>query len=265
MISEILKDSLKYALQNSKSILIIGLLLLFGFLIIPLILISGYSYRITKIGLEGMINTEMLTSTDIDLKFNDFKKMLKDGLKTITIFISYSLIPIILTAISIIIINYNFTFSNTSENIYFNVPLGLFLIILTTGFLAFIFINVAIPHMIKNKSLRSGFKIKELITIIRSVGIWEYLLYNIVSIIILISMSTILFLIVAFLTSTINFIVTSTSSFILNWSFMGISYDLILYELLMMLIIYPIYIIFQSRGIALIYETNEVFEPIKYE
>lgn len=265
MILEIVKDSLKYSFQNIKSVLIIGILILFSFLIIPLILISGYSYRVTRIGLQGMINTEMLISTDTDLKFNNFKEMLKDGLKTIAIVISYSLIPIIITTISIIFINYNFTFSNTNNDIYLNIALELFLIILITGFLALMFISVAIPHIIENKSLKSGFKIRELIKIIKAVGIREYISYNIASIVVLISMSIVLFLLIAILTSILNLILLSTTHIVPNWDVMGINYDLILYGLLLILIIYPIYIIFQSRGIALIYETSETHEAFENE
>jgi len=255
MILEIFKDSLKYTFKNVKSIFTIGILSLFSFLIIPQILISGYSYRITEIGLESMINTEMLIATDTDLRFDNLKKMLIDGLKVIAIIISYSLIPIVI--MSMIIINSSFVISNIDNNFYLNIPPELFLTVLIIGLIAAIFISVAIPHMIENKSLKSGFKIKELIEIIRSVGIIEYILYIMGSVIILISMSIILFLIVQLLISTLNFILINTLTIMPNWSLMGVNFDLIIYGLLMVLIIYPIYLIFQARGMALIYETAD--------
>lgn len=255
MILDIFKDSLKYAFKNIKSIFTIGILSLFSFLIIPQILISGYSYRITKIGLGSMINTEMPMATDTDLKFNNFKKMLTEGLKVIAIIFSYSLIPMVI--IGIIKINSDFILSNTDSNIYLNIPPELFLSVLIIGLIAAIFISVAIPHMIENKSLKSGFKIKELVEIIRSVGIIEYILYIIGSVIILISMSIILFLIVQLLISTLNFILLNTLTISPNWSLMGLNFDLIVYGLLMVLIVYPTYLIFKARSMALIYETAD--------
>lgn len=258
MILEIFKDSLKYTFKNITAIFTIGILSLFSFLIIPQVLISGYLYRITEIGLGSMINTEMSLATDTELKFNNFKRMLKEGLKVIAIIFSYSLIPIII--ITLLIINSAFAISSIDNNFHLNIPPELFLTAIILGLIASIFISVAIPHMIENKSLKSGFKIKELIEIIRSVGIIEYILYIIGSVIILISMLIILFLIVQLLISTINFILINILAISPNWSLMGINFDLVIYGLLIVLIIYPIYLIFQSRGMALIYETADIEE-----
>ena len=257
MILEIFKDSLKYAFENKKSVFIIGILSLFIFLIIPIVFISGYLYRIVEIGLEGMINTEMLIATDKDLEFNNFKGMLIEGLKLIAITFIYSLIPILIT--NLFISSYNFIISNARGDILLNISLEIFLIILITGIIGFILINVAIPHMIKNESLKSGFKIKELIRIIKSVGIVEYILYTFASLIVLFSVSIISFLLIQLLTSILSSVlglVAITS----DWILMGIHYDLILYGLLMILIVFPLYLIFQTRAMALLYETNDLEE-----
>ena len=257
MLLEILKDSLRYNFKNVGSISTMGILFLFSFLVLPIILIFGYSYRITEIGLNGLINTEMLISTDKDLKFNDFKKMFKDGIKTIILVISYLLIPIILSII--FINNHGFFISNIGSDIMIDLSHEMFLIILVTAFIGFLFINIAIPHMISNKSLSAGFKIIELMKIMKSVGIIEYILYSFSPIILLISMSIISFLLVQFLSSILSLIL-ALFQITTNWSFMGIYYDLIVYGLLMILIIFPIYQIFQARAIALMYETGDISE-----
>jgi len=125
MLLEILKDSLRYNFKNVGSISTMGILFLFSFLVLPIILIFGYSYRITEIGLNGLINTEMLISTDKDLKFNDFKKMFKDGIKTIILVISYLLIPIILSII--FINNHGFFISNIGSDIMIDLSHEMFL------------------------------------------------------------------------------------------------------------------------------------------
>jgi len=256
MILDIYKDSLKYSSKNKKSVLTIGILSLLSFLIIPIIAISGYLYRIVEIGLEGIINTEMMLNTK-DLEFNNYTNLFKEGLKLLAITITYLLIPIIIT--SIFLTQFNFMITNINNNYQLALSLEIFLIILITGLIGFIFINVAIPHMIKNESLKAGYNIKDLIKIIKSVGIGEYILYSISSLMLLFSSTIMIFLIVQLLTSmlesVLNFLSINT-----HWIILGIPYDLVLYGLVMILIIFPIYLIFQTRSMALLYETNDIDE-----
>ncbi len=56
MILDIYKDSLEYSAKNLKILLILGVTYLLSFLFLPIFLIYGYSYRVTKISVEGMIN-----------------------------------------------------------------------------------------------------------------------------------------------------------------------------------------------------------------
>ena len=55
MILDIYKDSLEYSAKDLKTLLILGVTYFLSFLLLPLFLIYGYSYRVTKISVEGMI------------------------------------------------------------------------------------------------------------------------------------------------------------------------------------------------------------------
>ena len=56
MILDIYKDSLEYSAKDLKTLLILGVTYFLSFLLLPIFLIYGYSYRVTKISVEGMIN-----------------------------------------------------------------------------------------------------------------------------------------------------------------------------------------------------------------
>lgn len=60
-------------------------------LIIPSFLLAGYSFRIIKIGAQGMINGQ-----DSVPEFNNWFSMFCDGVKVIVLKIIYSIIPFIL-------------------------------------------------------------------------------------------------------------------------------------------------------------------------
>ena len=58
MILDIYKDSLEYSAKDLKTLLILGVTYFLSFLLLPMFLIYGYSYRVTKISVEGMIQSE---------------------------------------------------------------------------------------------------------------------------------------------------------------------------------------------------------------
>ena len=56
MILDIYKDSFEYSAKDLKTLLILGVTYFLTFLVLPLFLVYGYSYRVTKVSVEGMIN-----------------------------------------------------------------------------------------------------------------------------------------------------------------------------------------------------------------
>ena len=46
MILDIFKDALEYSAQDWKTLVILGVIALFSFLLLPVFLITGYNYRV---------------------------------------------------------------------------------------------------------------------------------------------------------------------------------------------------------------------------
>lgn len=153
MILDIYKDSFEFSAKKITTLLVMGVLSLFGFLIIPAIVVSGYNYNVIKSSTEGMIN-----GGDVPPDFNDFKSLFINGLKYFLVIFCYNLIPLILLIIS-------FQYQS----------IGILLLILIMIFIGGLFIFIAIPHMATNDdSLKSAFSFKEFIAIIKSIGILEF-------------------------------------------------------------------------------------------
>lgn len=153
MILDIYKDSLEYGVKDVKNLVIMGVMGLLGFLIIPAIMLEGYSYRVIQTATHGMINgNEPLPD------FSNWKKMIIDGLKVIVVKIVYNIIPIILT---ILAFRYNFA-------------------IIIAAIITFIIFDmlsmVAIAHMsVNDDSLKSAFDFEEVFDIFKSIGVLRYL------------------------------------------------------------------------------------------
>ena len=95
MILDIYKDSFEFASKKVTVLLLLGVLSFFGVLIIPLIFVYGYGYKVIKLSTQSMINGE-----DEPPEFGEYKKMFIDGLKCIIVYLAYMIIPIIIIAVS---------------------------------------------------------------------------------------------------------------------------------------------------------------------
>ncbi|MFB6300258.1 MAG: DUF4013 domain-containing protein [Halobacteriales archaeon] len=87
-------DALRYPLQQDaweRLLLIGGILMLFGFLIIPLLVVYGYIVRVIKTRLEG---------ADRPPAFGEWGSLLIDGLKAFGIGFIYLLIPLIVGTVT---------------------------------------------------------------------------------------------------------------------------------------------------------------------
>ena len=89
MILDIYKDSLEYSAKDWKTLVILGVIALFSFLLLPLFLLSGYNYRVINTAVHGIIN-----GRDPLPDFDDFVGMFVDGVKVVIVQVVYIIVPI---------------------------------------------------------------------------------------------------------------------------------------------------------------------------
>lgn len=240
MILEILRDSFEYTF-NDTSILKLGILSLLSFLIIPIFILYGYSYRTTLIGINSMLNKRDKKPT-----FDKFGEMLIQGVKLAILSLIYSLPGIIATYL-LTVEGFIFRLIRIDGISRIDFSLEFVVLLSLIWFICFIFVSVAIPNMINNNgSLKAGFKIKEILSIIKNIGILNYIKFALTWLIIFIGILIIIFLVVQLLIS-----------------FMGGSglitglVTIATYTVISLFFIVPIFLLSISRAIALIYNMGE--------
>ena len=98
MILDIYKDALEYSAKDWKTLIILGVICLFSFLLLPAFLITGYNYRVINNAVHGVIN-----GRDPLPGFDDLIGMFVDGVKYVIVQILYLLVPCIIFLIFAII------------------------------------------------------------------------------------------------------------------------------------------------------------------
>ena len=98
MILDIYKDALEYSAKDWKTLVILGVICLFSFLLLPAFLITGYNYRVINTAVHGVIN-----GRDPLPGFEDLIEMFVDGVKVVIVQIAYVLVPVIVFLIFAII------------------------------------------------------------------------------------------------------------------------------------------------------------------
>ncbi|MBQ6511618.1 DUF4013 domain-containing protein [Methanobrevibacter sp.] len=98
MILDIYKDSLEYSAKDWKTLVILGVICLFSFLLLPAFLITGYNYRVINTAVHGVIN-----GRDPLPGFEDLIDMFVDGVKVVIVQIAYVLVPVIVFLIFAIV------------------------------------------------------------------------------------------------------------------------------------------------------------------
>lgn len=157
MILDLYKDSFEFASRKVTILLILGVLSLFSILIIPLIFVYGYGYRVIKMSTQSMINGE-----DEPPEFGEYKKMFIDGLKYIVVYLAYLIIPIIIIAISAM---------NGSVN-WILLIIGIILMII-----CMLVVYLAVPNMAANDdSISAAFAFSDIIDIMGSIGYLRFIL-----------------------------------------------------------------------------------------
>ncbi|MBZ9570728.1 DUF4013 domain-containing protein [Methanobrevibacter sp. TMH8] len=212
MILEIFKDSFSYTLKNKKNFFKLSLLGIFSFLLIPLIAILGYSYRVSLIGINGM----MSYGDDPLADFKNIKKLLIQGLKILLINFVYALPAIIITLYMLIywkiieIASFN-TFPDF--RVILNLGLEEIAIFTVIWVLTYLFTSIAIPNMIANNGkISEAFNIKKILKVIKNVGITNYLIFTILSITLIIATIIIIFLLSQFINTILATIILSLNA-----------------------------------------------------
>lgn len=98
MILDIYKDSLEYSAKDWKTLVILGVICLFSFLLLPVFIITGYNYRVINTAVHGIIN-----GRDPLPDFNDVIDMFVDGVKVVIVQIVYLIVPFLIFLIFAII------------------------------------------------------------------------------------------------------------------------------------------------------------------
>ena len=91
MILDIYKDSLEYSAKDWKTLVILGVICLFSFLLLPAFLITGYNYRVINTAVHGIIN-----GRDPLPGFDDPIDMFVDGVKVVIVQVLYLIVPMII-------------------------------------------------------------------------------------------------------------------------------------------------------------------------
>ena len=188
MILDIYKDSFEYGMQDVESILKLGLITFCCFLIIPIFLASGYSYRVTKIGVKGMIN-----GNDSLPDFNGLLDMFKNGIKVVIVQLVNLIIPIILIVLAS---HMGEIMPNSTGNI---ISIILLIVGIVLGIIGYLFYYAGIAHMADNDDeLSSAFDYKALTQIIKSIGWLKYFIFFVVlDILLIIIMLLVIFVLIA--------------------------------------------------------------------
>ena len=244
MILDIYKDSLEYSAKDLKTLLILGVTYFLSFLFLPIFLIYGYSYRVTKISVEGMIN-----GNDPLPEFDNVIDMFVDGIKVVIVYLVYLLVPFI---IFFLFAFFFFFFGGYGESVLMGI--GTIFTIVALLF-AYVMSMFGVAHMANNgDSLSKAFAFNEIIEIIKSVGVVRSLATYIGLTIIALALYAIVFFLILFVfgffgifTGTLGFDMAAGGIFIAGFF---IAYFVMLF------IVGPYLMIMQSRTSGLLYNLH---------
>lgn len=239
MIFEILKDAVDYSQQDTKKLLQLSILYIFGFLIIPLLIAEGYYYRIQQQSLKGVINfIEPLP------EFNNYTNLSSNGFRVILTKLFY-IIPCVLVLIIGILVG--------------ALGISFYLFILFTILLwlvIFFLFLISTPHMVYNNGdVIKTLNIMEIINIIKSIGVKTYLELYIDILIIFTGITTLTTFIILIVSMGVGIVSGQImglfwNSNIFTLTFIGLTY-------ILTSIITAYYQIFLARSISSLYNLRE--------
>lgn len=168
-LKEILSDSFHYPFSNPKRLLLLGILTAAGILIIPAILVMGYTLRIMEYSFNG--------SSELP-PFNEWLAMFVDGLKYIIVNVVYMGIPAFITGfltIFIIILMRAYGFTDDFHTFFITFLLILLVVGIIIIGVPYIFSLMALPHIVKKDKLEVLLDLKNILAVIKKIGWIRYL------------------------------------------------------------------------------------------
>lgn len=237
----------------TKNIVVINILTIVGYIIG--ILAAGYLFRIIKSSLEDLMELP---------EFKDLRGMFIDGIKVLIVGITYS-IPAILIILIFIALPFTSRLGNM-DSILASPVLG---ILLGAGgglFVAILYmivicpvIQIAISNMAHNENkLNSAFKLGEILDEISKIGLLEFIMWYILTGILLL----VLFVIGSFIVLTVSGIVAGMFriSIPLNVGMMVVFFiELVLISLTVI----PYLFMFLARSVALLFKNSKPLSEMK--
>ncbi len=239
MILDIYKDALEYSAKDWKTLVILGVICLFSFLLLPAFLITGYNYRVINTAVHGIIN-----GRDPLPDFDDLIDMFVDGVKVVIVQILYLLVPMIIFFVFAMIAS---QLSGVASSALMLIGC---LITLIVGVAACLMSQMGICHMAYNDGAFSkAFDINEIKEVIDEIGWFECLVTYIGLIIIVLVISAVVTTIIG-----IIFTLFGISGAVLGADPSGVFVlGAFVNSAISMFIVGPYLSIFASRSMGLLY------------
>jgi hypothetical protein len=244
MILDIYKDSLEYSLQDGKTLLKLGLMMLFSFLVVPIFLVLGYSYRVLDTATHGMINGDEKLPP-----FDDLISMFVDGLKVFLVKFVYLIIPILIFALFSLVSG---GLSGLNKGVGNGImTIGIIISIILAIILYFLSIMAVANMVAENGSIKDAFNFKGIFQIITNIGWLRYVGFYLGLIIIMIVISAVIGFIITMAWILLGVIGQFISTF---GAGIGFIIGLIIALLVYLFFVTPYLTIFENRAVGLIYE-----------
>ena len=239
MILDIYKDALEYSAKDWKTLVVLGVMCLFSFLLLPAFLITGYNYRVINTAVHGIIN-----GRDPLPDFEDLIGMFVDGIKVVIVQFAYLIVPVLVFLIFALIASAVEGVASTAIMI-----IGC-LITFALLIVACLMSQMALCHMAYNDgSFSKAFALNEIKQAIDEIGwfncIATYLGLIIITLVISLVVTAIIYAI---------FTVFGISGFALGVDASGVfALGILINSLVTMFIVGPYLSIFNARSIGLLY------------
>ena len=239
MILDIYKDAMEYSAKDWKTLVILGVICLFSFLLLPAFLITGSNYRVINTAVHGVIN-----GRDPLPGFEDLISMFVDGVKVVIVEILYLLVPIIIFFVFAVVAGQINGIASSAIMI-----VGC-IITFVTFVVAELMVQMGICHMAYNDGAFSkAFAISEIKEVIDEIGWFECIVTFLGVIIITLVISTVVAAIIGIIFTAFGI---STSVLGFNPSAIFIL-GAIINSIITVFIVGPYLSIFNSRSIGLLY------------
>ena len=239
MILDIYKDALEYSAKDWKTLVILGVICLFSFLLIPAFIIVGYNYRVINQAVHGVIN-----GRDPLPDFNDLIAMFVDGVKVVIVQIAYLIVPVIIFFVFAVIAG------QLTDVVSSAVMLIGCLITFVVGIVACLMSQMGLCHMANNDgSFSKAFALGEIKGVIDEIGWFKCIVTYIGLIIITLVISFVVTAIIG-----IIFTVFGVSGSVLGADPSGIFIlGALINSAVAMFIVGPYLSIFNARSLGLLY------------